>query len=528
MTTPPPDAPPLDAAALGRATRRGIAWTAIGQLVTNAIRIGAVAALGRLLASRDFGVVMGAMVLLTFAGTLRDLGVGMALVQHRAPTRAHVRTAFAVSLWLALAVGGVLFIAAAPLARLLGDEGGADIIRALAGLAVLRGLRTVPTQLATRAMRFRLLAVVDVAGYVSGIALTLVLAATGWGAWALVWGYLLETALGTAILLALVRTPMAITVERTALRELLHFGAGQTLASLANTAATQGDYVVVSSQLGADALGFYGRAYELINYPSTLFNNVAGGVLFAALARLQDDRARLAEALELALFVIAAVLLPASAGLVLLAPEAIRVLMGPGWDAAVTPFQIMAVAMLLRTSYKVGATVARARGDVYRLSLVQLVYAVNVVGGALIASQWSIDAVAITTTVAVALHFGLLTWLGAHHAAVGLGPLVRAHVAAAAAAVATMCTAVPTVLLLRQAGVGAAGVLAAGTAAGALGLLAFVGWQLRRPGSRWARAWRDLRGLRGGKGMGKGGKRARREAAEAAARAAADHSGPAA
>ena len=132
MTDQPVDGA-VDAAALGRATRRGIAWTAIGQIVTNAVRIGAVAALGRLLSSRDFGVVMGAMVLLTFAGTLRDLGVGMALVQHRAPTKAHVRTAFAVSLWLAIAVGGALVVAAAPLARLLGDEGGADIIRALAG-----------------------------------------------------------------------------------------------------------------------------------------------------------------------------------------------------------------------------------------------------------------------------------------------------------------------------------------------------------------------------------------------------------
>ncbi len=526
MSDPQPVDDAVDAAALGRATRRGIAWTAIGQIVTNAIRIGAVAALGRLLSSRDFGVVMGAMVLLTFAGTLRDLGVGMALVQHRAPTRAHVRTAFAVSLWLAIAVGGVLVVAAAPLARLLGDEGGADIIRALAGLAVLRGLRTVPTQLATRAMRFRLLAMVDVVGYVSGIALTLALAAAGWGPWALVWGYLLETALGTGILLVLVRTPMAITVERAALRDLLHFGAGQTLSSLANTVATQGDYVVVSSQLGTGALGFYGRAYELINYPSTLFNNIAGGVLFAALARLQDDRARLAEALELTLFVIAAMLLPASAGLILVAPEAIRVLMGPGWDAAVVPFQIMSVAMLLRTSYKVGATVARARGDVYRISIIQLIYAVNVIGGALVASRWGIDAVAITTTAAVALHFGLLTWLGARHAGIGAMPLVRAHVAAMVGTVATMLVAVPVVLLLRRAGVGAPGVLAAGTVGGGLGFAAFVVWQLRRKGSRWARAWRDVRGLRrGGGGKGKGGKRARRQAAEAAA---ANHSGPAA
>ena len=43
---------------------------------------------------------------------------------------------------------------------------------------------------------------------------------------------------------------------------------------------------------GVDAVGIYGRAYQLVNIPTDNLNSAAGGVAFAALSRLQDDPRR--------------------------------------------------------------------------------------------------------------------------------------------------------------------------------------------------------------------------------------------
>lgn len=529
--TPPRDdaaAPPIDpasagdpaAADVGRLARRGLLWTTLGQVLSNGVRVVAIAILARLLAPADFGVVTGASVLLALATNVRDLGIGAALVQHRALTAAHIKTAFAVSAWIAVALAGGMFLAAGPLARLLGDGRGEPIIQALSALVLIRGLRAVPNQLAIRRMHFRLIALVDVGMYLVGITVTIVLAWAGFGPWALVWGYLAETALGGVVMWLAIRPPVALTVDRAALRDLLRFGAGQTLNTVANALATQGDYLVVGNQLGSDKLGFYNRAYELITYPSTLFNNVAGSVLFSSLSRLQDDRARLAQTFEQTLFLIAAVLVPASAGLVLVAPEFIHVLMGDAWLTAVVPFQVMACSMYFRTAYKVGATVARGRGDVYRMAGLQLLYAFNVIVGALLASRWGIGGVAVTTSAAVALHFAIMTWLGMLNTGTRWRTVLALHVAALPALGATLALAVPTAVALRAQGAASGLVLALTTAAGALGYLACAAWLVRRRGSRWASAWGDVRDLLrggGGKAARRQAKLARRQAAAAAA-----------
>jgi O-antigen/teichoic acid export membrane protein len=510
------------AADVGKLARRGLVWTTLSQVLSNGVRVIAIAILARLLTAADFGVVTGASVLLALATNVRDLGIGAALVQHRALTPAHIKTAFAVSAWIAVALAGAMFLTAGPLARLLGDGRGEPIIQALSALVLIRGLRAVPNQLAIRRMHFRLIALVDVGMYLVGITVTIVLAWAGYGPWALVWGYLAETTLGGLVMWLAIRPPIALTVDRGALRELMRFGAGQTLNTVANALATQGDYLVVGNQLGSDKLGFYNRAYELITYPSTLFNNVAGSVLFSSLSRLQDDRARLAQTFEQTLFLIAAVLVPASAGLVLVAPEFIRVLMGEAWMTAVVPFQIMACSMYFRTAYKVGATVARGRGDVYRMAGLQLVYAFNVIVGALIASRWGIGGVAVTTSAAVALHFAIMTWLGMLNTGTRWPTVLAIHLAAVPALIATLALAIPTALVLRGMHASSGVVLALTSAAGAVGYLGCAAWLIRRRGSRWATAWRELRELlRGGgtKAAGREAKLARRRAAAAAAHA---------
>src|SRR5690606_35710309 len=104
-------------------------------------------------------------------------------------------------------------------------------------------------------------------------------------------------------------------------------------------------------------LGFYTRSFELVRFPATVFGNVAGTVLFSAFTRLKHAPERLARVYRRVLAANAALLGPATVGLWILAPEGVELLLGPGWQAVVTPFRILVVTMAFRTSYKLSYTV---------------------------------------------------------------------------------------------------------------------------------------------------------------------------
>jgi O-antigen/teichoic acid export membrane protein len=484
----PHDDPVTHRKAVGTRVARGLAWTAVGSAGSNAMRLVVLLALGRLLAPSEFGIVAKAITVLVFVKVIGDLGLGGALVQHRQPTDAHVRTAFTVSLILALVLAGLVLLLAPQLARLYRSDDLTPYLQAIAALIAIRGLGSVALQMCRREMDFRTTTLSEVAGYLIGSTASIVFAALGIGAWALVWGYLIEAVVSTAILLARYPIPRALGVDRGALRELLRFGSGETVSQLASMLATQGDYFVVGRYLGASPLGFYTRAYELVRFPANTFNSVVGTVLFPAMSRLQDDRPGLADGFRRALFTTAFVLMPASALLFVLAPEFLRVVLGEGWDHAVLPFQIMVCGMAVRTSYKIGALVVRARGDTYAIAATQVLYAIAVIGGAALSVRWGITGVAASTTAAMFLLFIALTWLGMKRCDLRLGTVLGCHalpaIATAIVGVITLGAAHGTRMLAWS----SFSVFSASAGAGVLGFLIVtrVGLARRHRDLRWS------------------------------------------
>ncbi len=465
---------------------RGVAWTLFGQIASNTVKVASLAILGRLLLPEQFGEVAAAMTIIALATILKDLGVGLALVQRPELDREHVEVAFAFS----VAVGGVLALAlyaGAPLiAEFYGLRGAAvPLVRLLAFLFLLRGIASVPSFLCQRDMRFRALATIDVIGYVVGTAVAISFAAAGHGSWSLAYGYIVNAGIGTVLLLAIRRPPFRLRWHWARLRELLGFGTGMTISRIANYFAAQGDYMVVGRVLGATQLGLYNRAYELVRFPANAFSNVAGGVLFSAFSRLQDDPVRLGRALRRGLFTNAVFLIPASAALIVLAPEIIQVLLGHGWAGAILPFRVMAVCMLFGTSYKLGGLIARGSGDAYRIAVWQVVYAAAVIGGALLGARWGIPGVAATTAAAIFIHFINMMRIGKRRTTLTWREIAAAHIPGLACGALCLALTWPVAALLRHAGLSPFVIVPVAGLAGVPAAVAFAALSLRKGVSDW-------------------------------------------
>lgn len=455
-------------------TLGGLAWVAAGKGVTSAVDLVVILVLARLLSPTDFGIVSAALVIVRFSSIFSRLGLGPALIQVPHVEERHVRTAFATSLALGVGVGAIIWLGAPLVGRFFQIDGVPAVLRALAWTFPLRGLAIAAESMAIREMRFSWLSRRDVACFTLGYApVGIGLALAGAGPWALVGAQLTQTGLRTALLLIRFPPPRSWRIDRPTLNELAYFGGGFTAGKIANYLALEGDYLVVGRWLGAAALGLYTRAYKVMSGPASLFGGMLDDVLFPAMARVQEEAGRLSVAYRRGVAVVALVMTPLSVLLVILAPELVRVLLGPQWDQAIVPVQLLSLGVLFRTSYKIGDALARATGAVYRRAWRQSLYAAAVIGGAWIGQHWGIAGVATGVLGALALNFLLMAQLSVTITGLSWGQFGVAHAPglALAALTAAVTWGVATWLRALQAhglvvliAAGAGALLAAGLA----------------------------------------------------------------
>jgi PST family polysaccharide transporter len=371
-------------------TKRGLIWASAEAAARTLLQTGVLVILARLLTPEAYGVVGTALIIVGVSSIFSQLGVGPAIVQRKELEPRHLDAAFWLSIVFSLIVGGIVFLSAPLLADFCRMPELTPVLRVLSLVFPLTGVSVVSESLLQRELHFNVLARREVISYFIGFGVVgVVLALRGWGLWALVTANLVQTLVRTIILFAGQTWRPGFSCRKDACLDLFHFSTGLTVARLANYVATNGgDNIVVSRYLGADAVGVYGRAYQLMSQPANLIGNVLEKVLFPAMAKVQDQREKLAAVYRKGVSLLATVMFPGSAMIYLLAPEIVQLLLGPKWVGVVFPLQIFSAALLFRTSMKMSNSVIRASGAVWQMAWCQIIYAAATVGFAYLGQRW--------------------------------------------------------------------------------------------------------------------------------------------
>jgi PST family polysaccharide transporter len=390
----------------------GMIWTFSGAGFQAILRLVLMLALARLLGPEAFGIVGAALVVIHLSLVFSNLGISAALVQRPVLGPRHVQTAFAFALTSGLLVTLALQLLTPAIAGFFEFDGLSGVLRMLALVPLLNNLGIVAEGLARRALAFRRLAAVSVISFALGYGVVGVgLALLGAGVWALVGANLGEAGTRSAMLLLAQRHRKTGGFDPAALRELVAFSGGLTTKHLGQALAQSLDNVVVGRWLGAEALGLYGRAYQLISMPPAVLGNAIIAVLFPVMARVQHDQARLAAAYRRGTSVLALLTLPIVAAVLVLAPELVLALLGPAWVGVIVPLQILAPGVFLRMVFQVSDSLATATGAVYATAWRQGVFAAAVLTGAVVGQRWDLPGVAAGVLAAQLLYFGLTTQL---------------------------------------------------------------------------------------------------------------------
>jgi len=301
--------------------------------------------LARLLAPEIFGIFAIVSFIITFFGFFSDVGLGAALIQQKdPPTKDDLATTFTFQqLMVFLVVLTIYFLAPRIAGRYTLGIQGIWLIRVFSLSLFLTSLKTIPSILLERRLKFTKLIFPEIVEVVSFQFLAVGLSWAGYGVWSFIVGLLVRSFLGTVTLYLISPYKPSLAWNTKKIKRLIAFGIPFQLNGFI---ATIKDAVFVGLVSGAAAVGYLNWAMTFSKLP-ILFMSDIFRVTFPTYSRIQHDKKLLKAAIEKTIRFTNLFLFPAVFLLAATAKPIVTIIFTDKWLPALPAFYIHLFGILV-------------------------------------------------------------------------------------------------------------------------------------------------------------------------------------
>lgn len=391
---------------------RGGAVTIFGQIVKIGVQIVSVTVLSRLLDPADFGLIAMTTVFIALGELFRDFGMPTAALQARKLSHQQASNLF----WINTAMGtviGILLVLCIPMIVSLYDEPRLASIIPVLALSVVIGGATAQFQIhLARELKYFTLTIATISSQIVGLCVAVVSALMGMGFWALAWQIVASSISLFIIQIIFARWLPSIPRVGVGTRSLIKSGLSFGGSHFLTYTSKQTDTLLIGWRWEATAVGEYNRAFQLLSMPVQSMMAPLTNVVVPIVNRQRDNGKTVDSILLRVQFLIAG----ATVWVFLLAATSanflIPLLLGPGWDASILLFQILAVGGIFHAFSFVsywGFILYDQSHQLFRYNLVTKTLTVLAIFSA---SFISIEAIAVAYSLTMALSWPInLIWL---------------------------------------------------------------------------------------------------------------------
>ncbi|MBE9004341.1 lipopolysaccharide biosynthesis protein [Fortiea sp. LEGE XX443] len=325
---------------------RGGAITLFAQGLKFVLNVASNIVLARLLTPGDYGLVGMVTAITGFVTIFRDLGLSMATVQKEEINHEQVSTLFWVNIVVSI-VTSMITVAIAPMiAQFYNEPRLTWITIAISSGFIISGLGVQHQALLNRQMQYKVLMTRDILSMVAGIASAIAAALYGLGYWALVISPLVTAVVGTAGLWIACSWRPGLPARKAGVKSMLVFGSNLTGFNVVNYFARNLDNVLIGRVWGAQQLGLYAKAYQLLLLPLQQINAPVAAVAIPALSRLVDSPERYRQAYLRILEKLTMVATPLVIFMIATSDWIIQLVLGPQWSEASPIFSLLGIIAL--------------------------------------------------------------------------------------------------------------------------------------------------------------------------------------
>ena len=368
----------------------GSAWTLFANVASQGVSFLVTVVLARLLTPADFGVVAISAVFTGVITLFQDVGMGAALIQRKDIDDDYLSTSFSVSL-LAGAALAVLVAAASPLVASFYKESVLRDILLVSSLGfLLSPFTSIHTSILSKSLEFKKVALITLGTNAVSGSISVALALAGYGLWSMVLGKILSQPILIPIVWSVVRWRPKLKIVRRCFTDLFGFSSHLLGFNFLNFFARNLDNLIIGKYLGAQALGYYSVAYNLMLKPLQLISWSVGKVLFPVFSSIQDDPVQTRAVYLKIIKSISLITFPMMTGLFMVAEEFILSVYGDTWRPAILPLKLLCAVGAIQSIGTTAGVIFNSQGRSDLTLKVGAVSAAAIVTGFIIGINWGL------------------------------------------------------------------------------------------------------------------------------------------
>lgn len=322
---------------LKNSTISGVIWRFGERVLAQLINFIVSIVLARVLFPEEYGIVAIVTIFITIADSFVTNGLGTSLIQKKNADDKDFSTIFHASLIISIFLYLILFFIAPVISKIYLNNDITLVLRIMGLRLPIAAINSIQQAYVSRKMIYKKFFYSTISGaIVSGI-VGVVMALLGFGVWALVAQYLINSIMGTIVLFIIIEWRPKLEFSFKKFRELFSFGWNVMMAGFLGTIFDQLKGFVIGFKYTATDLAYFNRGEQI---PSLLYSNVNvafESVLFSAISKLQDDKMAVKNALSKMIKITSFVMVPIMVGIVAISDSLITIILTEKWIACV-PF----------------------------------------------------------------------------------------------------------------------------------------------------------------------------------------------
>jgi len=350
----------------------------------------AISGVGLILLTRNigpgaYGLYAAAVGIHLYLSTLCKWGVDVYLIRRTEdPQPRDYHQAFTLLLILSSVVAGSAILAMPLLERWVRLEGFGPVATVLfAGLPATL-LSVVPFSQLDRALDYRKVALIEIAGQISFYLVALPLSYQGLGPWAPVVGWWAQQLLTLGLIYGTSGYRPRLCWEVARVRAMVSYGLGYSASEWLWNLTILVNPLVVGRYAGAEAVGQVALAHRLADQLNNIVMLPSIRLSLPIFARLQEDRYRLVKALTEGTSLQLMALGPLLAGFGLVAPWVFPLLIGYSWLPTLEVYPFLALGYLSGTVVTLHQSVLYVLRRIWEVAVFRLMHLVLFFGSALL------------------------------------------------------------------------------------------------------------------------------------------------
>jgi PST family polysaccharide transporter/lipopolysaccharide exporter len=312
-------------------------WITLSTAISTLFQFVQVAILARLLDPADFGIVSISNLIITFFQIFSNLGFSNSIISKQESDRTVLSTLYILNLLVGVVIFVVIHLTTPAIISFYHEPKLERVLHIASFFFLIAYFGQLYMFLLEKELRFKSVAMIDMAGTLIGAGVTITLAYNGFRELSLIIG---------SVVMQLVKTILQITFGRSLFRPILSFNLDRVKDHLRFGLYNMGDgflgfiqfnsdNIFIGGMLGVKMLGYYTIAYQLAIFPITKLNPIILQVAYPILAKMKDSTADLKKSYLKILDFISYCNLPLLAGLFITADSVIPLIYGPGWEKTI-------------------------------------------------------------------------------------------------------------------------------------------------------------------------------------------------